>query len=113
MDIIRGACSKDKVGGMVYIREDIVPSMLEWKAIEDERNTVAIPLNKLVGLQVSKESNPKMMLQIIYKLDDQEEPTKMKLHFNNRPTMNNIKDALQTIVARSRTRVEGSLTPTL
>lgn len=112
MDIIRGACSKDKVGGMVYIREDIVPSMLEWKAIEDERNTVAIPLNKLVGLQVSKESNPKMMLQIIYKLDDQEEPTKMKLHFNNRPTMNNIKDALQTIVARSRTRVEGSLTPT-
>lgn len=112
MDIIRGACSKDRVGGMVYIREDIVPSMLEWKAIEDERNTIAIPLNKLVGLQVSKESNPKMMLQIIYKLDDQEEPTKMKLHFNNRPTMNNIKDALQTIVARSRTRVEGSLTPT-
>ncbi|KAI5955406.1 TFB1 [Candida margitis] len=112
MDIIRGACSKDKVGGMVYIREDIVPSMLEWKAIEDEKNTVAIPLNKLVALRASKESSPKMTLQISYKSDDQEESTKMSLHFNNRPTMNNIKDALQTIVARSRTRVEGSSTPT-
>lgn len=114
MDIIRGACSKDKVGGMVYIREDIVPSMLEWKAVEDEKNTIAIPLNKLVALQASKETSPKMMLKISYKLDDQqEEPTKMILNFNNRPTMNNIKDALQTIVARSRTRVEGSsATPT-
>ncbi|KAI5968066.1 TFB1 [Candida theae] len=115
MDVIRGACSKDKVGGMVYIREDIVPSMLEWKAVEDEKNTLAIPLNKLVALQASKESSPKMMLKISYKLDDQaeQEPTKMTLHFNNRPTMNNIKDALQTIVARSRTRVEGSsITPT-
>ncbi|CAK9684830.1 BSD domain family protein [Candida parapsilosis] len=115
MDIIRGACSKDKVGGMVYIREDIVPSMLEWKAIEDEKNTIAIPLNMLVALQATKESSPKMILQISYKLDDQQEgqePIKMKLHFNNRPTMNNIKDALQTIVARSRTRVEGSSTPT-
>ncbi|KAI5965799.1 TFB1 [Candida pseudojiufengensis] len=113
MDVIRGACSKDKVGGMVYIREDIVPSMLEWKAIEDDKNFLNIPLNKLIALQASKESTPKMILQISYKLDDdQQEPTKIRLHFNNRPTMNNIKDALQTIVARSRTRVEGSSTPT-
>ncbi|KAI5955079.1 TFB1 [Candida jiufengensis] len=113
MDVIRGACSKDKVGGMVYIREDIVPSMLEWKAIEDDKNFINIPLNKLIALQASKETTPKMILQISYKLDDnQPEPTKMRLNFNNRPTMNNIKDALQTIVARSRTRVEGSSTPT-
>lgn len=109
METVRGACSKDKVGGMVFIREDITPSMLEWKAVDDDKNNIAIPLNKLVALQATKETVPKMILQISYKSDVENEPDKkMKLHFNNRPTMNNIKDALQTIVARSRTRVEGS-----
>ncbi|KAI3406696.2 TFB1 [Candida oxycetoniae] len=114
MDVVRGACSKDKVGGMVYIREDIAPSMLEWKAIDDDKNSISIPLNTLVNLQATKETVPKMILQISYKSDDgaNEPDKKLKLHFNNRPTMNNIKDALQAIVVRSRTRVEGSSSPT-
>ncbi|CAK9441341.1 uncharacterized protein LODBEIA_P52100 [Lodderomyces beijingensis] len=113
MDTVRGACSKDKVGGMVFIREDITPSMLEWKAVDDEKNKIAIPLNKLVALQATKESVPKMILQVVYQSATEGEPDqKIKLHFNNRPTMNNIKDALQTIVVRTKTRVEGSSTPT-
>ncbi|CAX42250.1 RNA polymerase II transcription factor B subunit, putative [Candida dubliniensis CD36] len=124
MDIIRGACSVDKVGGMVYIREDLAPSMLEWKPIDEqeEDRAISIPLNSLTTLQSTKETSPKMILKIVYKLtsgpsnseetNNNEEEKSFKLIFTNRPTMNTIKDSLQTIVARSRTRVEGTSTPT-
>ncbi|EGW35644.1 uncharacterized protein SPAPADRAFT_48618 [Spathaspora passalidarum NRRL Y-27907] len=106
MDIVRGACSVDKVGGMVYIREDLAPSILEWKAIEADK-TLSIPLNSLTNLQSTKETSPKMILKIVYK-DDNGEEVPVKFTFSNRPTMNNVKDSLQAIVARSRTRVEAT-----
>ncbi len=129
MDIIRGACSVDKIGGMVYIREDLAPLMLEWKPIDEqeEDRAISIPLNSLTTLQSTKETSPKMILKIVYKLTSGPpntnadgtdngggggEEKSFKLTFTNRPTMNTIKDSLQTIVARSRTRVEGTSTPT-
>ncbi|RLV91437.1 RNA polymerase II transcription factor B subunit 1 [Spathaspora sp. JA1] len=105
MDIVRGACSVDKVGGMIYIREDLAPSILEWKAIETDKS-LSIPLNSLTNLQSTKESSPKMILKIVYKENNEE--ISAKFTFSNRPTMNNIKDSLQAIVARTRTRVEAT-----
>ncbi|KAL6451565.1 TFB1 General transcription and DNA repair factor IIH subunit TFB1 [Candida maltosa Xu316] len=121
MDIIRGACSVDKIGGMIYIREDLAPSILEWKPIDEQEadRTISIPLNLISALQSTKETSPKMILKVVYKSTtpdpegNEGEEKSFKLTFSNRPTMNNIKDSLQTIVARSRTRVEGvSATPT-
>ncbi|KAG7665050.1 TFB1 [[Candida] subhashii] len=110
MDFVRGACSVDKVGGVVAIREDLAPSILEWKAVEEDKS-ISIPLNSLKFLQSTKESSPKMMLKVIYKLSEDDEEKSFKLTFTNRPTMNSIKDSLQAIVSRSRTRVEGTATP--
>ena len=115
--------------GMVYIREDLAPLMLEWKPIDEqeEDRAISIPLNSLTTLQSTKETSPKMILKIVYKLTSGPpntnadgtdngggggEEKSFKLTFTNRPTMNTIKDSLQTIVARSRTRVEGTSTPT-
>jgi transcription initiation factor TFIIH subunit 1 len=88
---------------MVSVREDVTPLTLEWKAIDQTRE-INIPLNSLSKLQASKDSSPKMMLKVFYKVDDKEES--IKLTFSNRPTMNNIKDSLQTIVARHSTVIK-------
>lgn len=105
MDSVRGACSVDKLLGMVMVREDVTPSTLEWKAIDQSR-IISIPLNSLTNLQATKEGSPKMILKVVYGDDKL-----IKLTFNNRPTMNNIKDSLQTIVARGRTIIKDT-TPT-
>lgn len=105
MDSVRGACSVDKILGMVMVREDVTPSTLEWKAI-DQTRTISIPLNSLKNLQATKDGSPKMILKVIYGDDDK----LIKLTFNNRPTMDNIKDSLQTIVARGRTVIK-DITP--
>lgn len=119
MDIVRGACSVEKVGGMVFIREDLAPLMLEWKPIDEQEKdrSISIPLNSISALQSTKETSPKMILKVAYRVKPEDGGTEevekaFKLTFTNRPTMNNIKDSLQTIVARSRTRVEGTSTPT-
>lgn len=102
MSTVSGACIVNKISGMCYIREDLTPSVLEWKAIEQPK-TVSIPLNNLVNLQATKESSPKMILKVIYKMPNDETEHDIRLTFSNRPTMNNIKEALQTIVSRQRT----------
>lgn len=99
---VSGACIVSKLLGMCYIREDVTPSVLEWKAIEQAK-TITIPLNSLVNLQATKESSPKMILKVIYTAEGAEKD--IRLSFTNRPTMNAIKDALQTIVSRQRTVV--------
>ncbi|KAK6199424.1 uncharacterized protein RJT21DRAFT_87365 [Scheffersomyces amazonensis] len=105
MDIVAGACSVDKVSGMIHIREDLTPSMLEWKAIDQDK-VLAFPLNTISNLQATKEDSPKMILKLFYKVEGVEEPKTVKLTFTNRPTMNNIKDSLQTVVARQRTIIK-------
>ena len=52
--------------GMVYIREDLAPLMLEWKPIDEqeEDRAISIPLNSLTTLQSTKETSPKMILKL-------------------------------------------------
>ncbi|CCE83849.1 Piso0_004439 [Millerozyma farinosa CBS 7064] len=109
MSTVSGACSVNKVSGMVNIREDVTPSILEWRAI-DQQKTITIPLPSLQNLKASKEGSPNMMLQIIYKGSDGSQK-KLTFSFTNRPTMNNIKETLQTVVVRSRTVIKDSPTP--
>lgn len=99
-----------KISGMIHIREDTTPLVLEWNAI-DQLKTVAIPLNSLTNLRASKETAPKMMLLVLYKLNNDQDEKELRLTFTNRPTMNNIKDSLQTIVARQKTVIKDSPTP--
>lgn len=98
---VSGACSVDKLSGMVSIREDATPPVLEWKAI-DLLRTIKIALNSLTNLQATKDLSPKMILKLTY--GDKEES--IRLTFMNRPTMNNIKENLQTIVARHKTVIK-------
>lgn len=105
---VTGACSVDKLSGMVSIQEDATPPCLEWKAIELARN-IKIPLNTLTNLQATKDLSPKMILKLTYKEGATEE--NIRLTFMNRPTMNNIKENLQTIVARHKTVIKDA-TPT-
>lgn len=110
MSSISGACMVSKISGMIHIKEDTNPLVLEWNAI-DQLKTVAIPLNSLTNLRASKETAPKMMLLVLYKLNNDQDEKELRLTFTNRPTMNNIKDSLQTIVARQKTVIKDSPTP--
>ncbi|CUM64441.1 uncharacterized protein PRCAT00002045001 [Priceomyces carsonii] len=109
MSAISGACLVAKVSGMIHIREDATPLVLEWRAI-DQLKTILIPLRSLNKLQASKETSPKIMLNVIYKAEDGENK-ELRLTFTNRPTMNNIKESLQTIVARLKTVIKDSPAP--
>lgn len=110
MSSISGACMVSKISGMIHIKEDTTPLVLEWNAI-DQLKTIAIPLNSLTNLRASKETAPKMMLLVLYKLNNDQDEKELRLTFTNRPTMNNIKDSLQTIVARQKTVIKDSPTP--
>lgn len=106
---VSGACSVDKLSGMVSVREDSTPPSLEWQAI-DLSKSLKIPLNSLSNLQATKDLSPKMILKITYKVGDKDES--IRLTFMNRPTMNNIKESLQTIVARYKTVFKDATTGT-
>ncbi|RCK58764.1 hypothetical protein Cantr_07309 [Candida viswanathii] len=75
MDVIRGACSVEKIGGMVFIREDLAPLMLEWKPIDEQEKerSISIPLNSISALQSTKETSPKMILKVAYKVKSEDE----------------------------------------
>lgn len=110
MASVSGSCLVSKISGMIYVQEEVTPSVLEWKAI-DQLKIITIPLNCLKKLQAPKESSPKMMLRILYQLSGSEEEKDLRLSFTNRPTMNNIKESLQTIIARLKTIIKDSPTP--
>lgn len=109
MASVSGACSIDNLSGMVSVREDVTPSTLEWKLI-DQKKVVTVPLNSLTGLKALKETVAAMKVRVYY--DENGESKLITLTFSNRPIMNNIKEALQVVVNRLRTVVtEGSATP--
>lgn len=94
------------------IYEDSQPQKLVWKCIDANARhaVVEIPLGKIVSLQATPNSSDKMMLKIGLKRDKNVNKDGKKKHrndvllsFNNRVTMNNIKEALQQIIARKRT----------
>lgn len=110
MASVSGACVISKVSGLLQIREDTVPSKLMWKAIDQDKS-MEIPLNKLSKLQASPDSSPKMLLKLFYTAAGSQEVKDIKLTFNNRQTMNAVKETLQTIVARQKTVIRDSPAP--
>lgn len=110
MASVSGACVISKVSGLLQIREDTVPSKLMWKAIDQDKS-MEIPLNNLSKLQASPDSSPKMLLKLFYTIQGTSEIKDIKLTFNNRLTMNAVKETLQTIVARQKTVIKDSPAP--
>lgn len=110
MATVSGACVINKVSGLLQIREDTAPSKLMWKAIDQDK-TLEVPLNNLSRLQASPETSPKMILLLSYMTEGSTEVQSIKLSFNNRQTMNVVKEALQTIVARQKTVIKDVATP--
>lgn len=105
MASVSGACVISKLSGLLQIREDTVPSKLMWKAIDQDKS-LEIPLNNLSKLQASPDSSPKMLLKLFYTVLGSAEINDIKLTFNNRLTMNAVKETLQTIVARQKTVIK-------
>lgn len=110
MASVSGACIISKISGLLQIREDTVPSKLMWKAIDQDKS-MEIPLNNLSKLQASPDSSPKMLLKLFYTVQGSPEIKDIKLTFNNRLTMNAVKETLQTIVARQKTIIKDSPAP--
>lgn len=110
MATVSGACVISKVSGLLQIREDTAPSKLIWKAIDQDKS-LEIPLNNLNKLQASPETSPKMLLKLFYVDQGSPEIKDIKLTFNNRQTMNAVKETLQTIVARQKTVIKDSPAP--
>lgn len=107
MATVSGACVISKVSGLLQIREDTAPSKLIWKAIDQDKS-LEIPLNNLNKLQASPDTSPKMLLKLFYMEQGSPEVKDIKLTFNNRQTMNAVKETLQTIVARQKTVIKDS-----
>jgi transcription initiation factor TFIIH subunit 1 len=101
---VSGACVVSKLSGMVHVREDATPLVVEWVAI-DLLKRVTIPFAALTNLQALKETTPKLMLKLFYSEGGQ--PRDVKLTFLNRPTMNKIKETLQLMLARRRAAAAG------
>lgn len=99
-----------KVSGLLQIREDTTPSKLIWKAIDQDK-MLEVPLNNLSKLQASPDASPKMLLRLFYIQSDVGEIKDIKLTFNNRQTMNSVKETLQTIVARQKTVIKDTPVP--
>lgn len=110
MATVSGACVVSKVSGLLQIREDTAPSKLIWKAIDQDKS-LEIPLNNLNKLQASPDTSPKMLLKLFYVDQGSPEVKDVKLTFNNRQTMNAVKETLQTIVARQKTVIKDTPAP--
>lgn len=113
MATVSGACIVNKMSGLLQIREDTAPSKLFWKAV-DQEVSVEIPLNNLANLKASLDLSPKMILKLFYNIAESADPLDLKMTFNNRQTMNAVKECLQTIMARQKTVIndkQNSATP--
>lgn len=108
MATVSGSCVISKVSGLLQIREDTAPLKLMWKAI-DKDASLEIPLNRLLRLQLSPDLLPKMLLKLYYTVGS--DAKDVRLVFNNRGTMNKVRETLQTIVARQKTVIKDAPAP--
>jgi transcription initiation factor TFIIH subunit 1 len=106
MSLVSGAASYKKKAGVVTIFEDRTPSVLQWRAADDP-TVVEFVLSTITHLQATPATSEKMMLKIITKRGE-EEPVNYVFSFNNRLVMDNVKEALQQIVARHKTAVQAA-----
>lgn len=107
MSLVSGAASYKKKAGVVTIYEDRTPATLQWRAADDP-TVVEFVLSTIVHLQATPAASQKMMLKIITKLSEPSEPVNYVFSFNNRLVMDNVKEALQQIVARHKTAVQAA-----
>ncbi|ODV94635.1 hypothetical protein PACTADRAFT_50501 [Pachysolen tannophilus NRRL Y-2460] len=107
--VFGAALVKDK-SGMLTIHEEYSPPKLVWKSIDSSINVpiIEIPLDRITNLQATKPSSAKMMLNVITKENETAAPKKNVFAFTHRPTMDNIKGALQQIVARKKTSIQAA-----
>lgn len=110
MATVSGACVISRVSGLLQIREDTIPSKLIWKAIDQDKS-LEITLNTLDRLQATPATSPKMLLKLFYKEQGTPDIKDIKLTFNNRQTMDSVKETLQAIVARQKAVVKDTPTP--
>ncbi|SCW00157.1 LAFE_0B10704g1_1 [Lachancea fermentati] len=106
-----GAATFKKTSGILTIDEDVSPSELLWRSTDGDK-THKIVLNTIDKLQATPVTSDKMMLKLIGKIADTKKlkdndgeevapkPPSFVFSFNNRDVMDNIKDALQMIIAR-------------
>lgn len=107
MSLVSGAAIFKKKIGLLTIYEDRAPSVLQWRAA-DEGTVVEIILSTIVNLQATPATSEKMMLKIVTKQNQTDEPVNQVFSFNNRTIMDNVKEALQQIAARNKTAVQTS-----
>lgn len=107
-----GAATYKKINGMLRIDEDQSPAVLIWRSTDGDKS-VQVELTSVDKLQATPATSDKMMLRIVGKLgpdakkgkdnEGNEIIPKAPVHmftFNNRITMDNIKETLQHIIAR-------------
>ncbi|ODQ81008.1 hypothetical protein BABINDRAFT_6860 [Babjeviella inositovora NRRL Y-12698] len=111
---VTGAAAYKKRAGMLSIQEELLPPILVWKSIDSSVPVpvVELPLRTLTNLQATPVTLEKMMLKVVSKgPEDPETLVTTVFSFNHRPTMNNIRDALQQIISRQKTVIQPGLSP--
>ena len=107
MSLVSGAAIHKKKVGVVTIYEDRTPSILQWRAADDP-TVVEFELSTIQHLQATAATSEKMMLKIITKKSDADEPVNYLFSFNNRLVMDNVKEALQQTVARHKSALQAA-----
>ncbi|SCV02814.1 LAMI_0H03202g1_1 [Lachancea mirantina] len=127
-----GAAVFKKVSGILAINEEVSPVEIVWRSTDGDK-THKIALDTIDKLQATPNTSEKMMLRLVgksettKKVKDNESndvkpaPPSHVFSFNNRTVMDNIKETLQTIIARykdeeiyeEKKRKESSMGPAL
>ncbi|TID30375.1 hypothetical protein CANINC_001077 [Pichia inconspicua] len=99
---IQGHVTHKKRAGMMTIDEDAVPATLVWKCVDPNAptNLVELSLDTVAYLKATPESSDKMMLKL--GLDSGKE---YLFGFNSRQMMDEMKHAIQQIIARKKTSI--------
>lgn len=104
-----GAAAYKKKQGMLSVLEDASPPKLVWKSIDSnvEVPYAEVHLDSIGNLQATSATSKNMMLKVItMDVTSSGKPIDYVFAFSNRPTMNNIKEALQQVVARKKSSLQ-------
>lgn len=110
MSLVTGAASYKKKSGLLTIYEDRSPSILQWRAADNE---IAIPsveivLSTISQMKATPATSEVMRLMVIVKPSEGEEAQNYVFTFGNKLVMENIKESLQQIVARYKSALQAT-----
>lgn len=99
---IQGHVTHKKRAGMMTIDEDSVPATLVWRCVDTTAptNLVELTLDTVAHLKATPESSDKMMLKIGFDTGKE-----YLFGFNSRQIMDQMKHAIQQIIARKKTSI--------